>query len=79
MNVIKWIIQKPSGSGVAVIQEGPNVRVVVVYGAGYKTDYPVQYEDGRISYDVEHSKTTKLAVEKAFRVKNNLLRRHDAR
>lgn len=60
-------------NGVYVISHKEDYRVVIVYGAGFMTDYPIQYFDDTIGYDAlfVHSATTKMYVKRAFKFIKN--------
>lgn len=69
---IKAFLQYPSGSGVYLVKRTITDKiihyVVVVHGAGYLTDYVINYENGSYGYDnINPSKTTHNAVRKAFK------------
>lgn len=61
-------------NGVYIVRQSDEYRVVIVYGSGFMTDYPIQYFDDSIAYDAIfiHSKTTKIYVKRAYKYIKNL-------
>ena len=82
MEIVKTIISNKSGSGVYIVKSVKDLifgndksevtritthYVQIVFNNGYNTDYPINYENGSYGFDYGHSKTTKRAVERAFK------------
>jgi hypothetical protein len=82
MEVVKTIITSKSGTGVYIVKSVKDLifgndkkevtrvtihHVQIVFDNGYKTDYPINYENGNYGFDYGHSETTKKAVKRAFK------------
>jgi len=71
MQIIQTIFRK-NDNHVSITNDGMKNCVIVVYDNGWRSDFPIMYDDERIAYDHLPPKYLRTYVRKAFEILNNL-------